>query len=114
MKEEEERKMKEEEERKKKEAEDKQRQKEEETRREEERLAAEKAAEAAALRTGLRLNKTLIPYHYDLSLWPRFYEGDDFSFSGNVTIHFTAKEDTDVIVLQANKLMVREDRNVLK
>ena len=106
--------MKEEEERKKKEEEERKRQVEEVKRQEEERQAAKKAAEAAALRTGLRLNKTLIPYHYDLSLWPRFYEGDDFSFSGNVTIYFTAKEDTDVIVLQANKLTVREDRNVLK
>ena len=71
---------------------------------------AEKAAkEAAELRKGLRLNKTIIPYHYDLELWPRFYEGDDFSFTGKVTIHFTAKEESDVIVLHADTLTVHED-----
>ena len=74
------------------------------------KAAAEKAAkEAAELRKGLRLNKTIIPYHYDLELWPRFYEGDDFSFTGEVTIHFTAKKESDVIVLHVDMLTVHED-----
>ena len=79
-------------------------------REEEEKTAAETAAkEATELRKGLRLNKTLIPYHYDLELWPRFYDGDDFGFSGEVTIHFTAKEESDVIVLHVDTLTVHED-----
>ena len=74
----------------------------------------EEARAAAALRTGLRLNRTLIPSHYDLELWPRFYEGDDFSFTGNVTIHFTCMEDTDVIVLHVATLTVDDDVIQLK
>ena len=83
---------------------------------EEERMRERRKGEveAAALRRGLRLNRTLIPYHYDLELWPRFYERDDFSFTGNVSIHFTCKEETDVIVLHTHKLTVYQNNMVLK
>ena len=108
--EEEEKKQKEEKERKEIAVEERKKQEEKMRRQEEERQAAEKAA---ALRTGLRLNKTLLPYHYDLSLWPHFYDGDDYSFTGNVTIHFTCKEETDVIVLHADQITVHQDQTRL-
>ena len=33
---------------------------------------------------GVRLNKTVIPMHYNVELQPYLYEGDDFSFNGSV------------------------------
>ena len=40
------------------------------------------------LPTGLRLNKTLIPIHYNVELQPYIYDGDDFSLDGNVKLWF--------------------------
>ncbi len=39
---------------------------------------------------GLRLNRTLLPVHYDIELQPYLYPGDDFSFNGSVTIWMTS------------------------
>ena len=36
----------------------------------------------------LRLNKTLIPTHYNLEFQPYIYDGDDFSFDGSVRLWF--------------------------
>ena len=36
----------------------------------------------------VRLNKTLIPTHYNLEFQPYIYDGDDFSFNGSVKIWF--------------------------
>ena len=36
----------------------------------------------------LRLNKTLIPTHYNLEFQPYIYDGEDLSFDGNVRLWF--------------------------
>ena len=38
---------------------------------------------------GLRLNKTLLPTHYNVELQPYIYQGDDFSFTGSMKLWFT-------------------------
>ena len=40
----------------------------------------------APLPESLRLNKTLIPMHYNLEFQPYIYDGDDFSFDGSVRL----------------------------
>ncbi|CAH1779550.1 unnamed protein product [Owenia fusiformis] len=58
---------------------------------------------------GLRLNRTLIPSHYNIELKPYFYEGDDFGFDGSVEIHLTCEEKTNVIVLHINFITIHEE-----
>ena len=42
----------------------------------------------APLPEDLRLNRTLIPTHYNVELQPYIYDGDDFSFDGSVKLWF--------------------------
>ncbi|XP_078097230.1 aminopeptidase N-like [Mustelus asterias] len=54
-----------------------------------------------------RLPGTLFPVHYQLSLWPRLQPPKRFTFSGNSTVFFRCKQETDLILIHCNKLQLK-------
>ncbi|KAK2518069.1 Lvrn [Columba livia] len=61
---------------------------------------------AAAVGSGRRLPRQLLPLHYDLELWPRVRPGQagPFTFSGQVNITVRCRQDTDTAVLHSSGL----------
>ncbi|XP_022612028.1 aminopeptidase N-like [Seriola dumerili] len=53
-----------------------------------------------------RLPKTLVPHHYNVTLWPRLTPDPTglFIFTGDSTVEFEVAEDTDLILIHSNKL----------
>jgi len=56
--------------------------------------------------TEIRLPKALIPFHYDVDLWPILKpdSSGNYSFNGTSKVFFTVNETTDYIYIHANKL----------
>ncbi|XP_067672727.1 glutamyl aminopeptidase-like [Haliotis asinina] len=53
----------------------------------------------------LRLPRYIVPLHYDLTLYPDFYE-DNGWFYGNVTIEIKINKDTDYVLIHFNYLNI--------
>ena len=63
--------------------------------------------------TGLRLNRTLTPSHYNVEVRPHLNE-DEFGFDGSVGIWMTAQAPTDVITLHVDELTIHGPTVVLR
>ncbi|XP_037623574.1 aminopeptidase N-like [Sebastes umbrosus] len=54
-----------------------------------------------------RLPKSLVPDHYNLTLWPRLTRNETtnlYIFTGNSSVEFECTEETDLILIHSNKL----------
>ncbi|KAG7231138.1 hypothetical protein INR49_027178, partial [Caranx melampygus] len=61
-----------------------------------------------------RLPKSLVPDHYNVTLWPRLTPDPTtklYIFTGESTVEFTVAEDTDLILIHSNKLNYTKQEN---
>ncbi|XP_035520141.1 aminopeptidase Ey-like [Morone saxatilis] len=61
-----------------------------------------------------RLPKSLVPDHYNVTLWPRLTQNSTtglFIFTGHSTVEFVCAEETDLILIHSNKLNYTKREN---